>query len=240
MLPKGRDGMIDLVLGPMFAGKSTELLRRIKRYRVASKKCMVIKYAKDVRYSDKCVSTHDQQMIEAVSCENLFDIQDKALDYDIIGIDEGQFFEGIVEFSEAMANLGKMIIIAALDGTFERKAFGRVLELIPLAESVTKLDAVCVDCKQSASFTKRLVESKETELIGGADIYKPVCRGCFNKDKESSSVLTEKKELKENFNSSNIITQDFDEDKENVVLSKPKTLKTLGTEGLQAPTTLTQ
>lgn len=182
MLPKGKDGMIDLVFGPMFAGKSTELLRRIKRYRVASKSCLVIKYANDTRYSDKCVSTHDQQMIEAVSCDRLMDVQEKALDFDIIGIDEGQFFEDIVEFSEQMANEGKMVIIAALDGTFERKAFGKVLELIPLAESITKLDAVCVDCKHSASFTKRLCDSKETELIGGAEIYKPVCRGCYNKD----------------------------------------------------------
>jgi len=134
--------MIDLVLGPMFAGKSTELLRRIKRYRVANKQCLVIKYANDNRYSDSCVSTHDQQMIEAVSCTNLLDVEEKALDYDIIGIDEGQFFENLVEFSESMANNGKMVIIAALDGTFERKAFGKVLELIPLCESVTKLDAV--------------------------------------------------------------------------------------------------
>mmetsp|Transcript_38459 Transcript_38459/g.44074 ORF Transcript_38459/g.44074 Transcript_38459/m.44074 type:complete len:146 (+) Transcript_38459:15-452(+) len=145
MIQKGRDGMIDLVLGPMFAGKSTELLRRIKRFKVASRKCLVIKYAFDTRYSEKCVSTHDKQMIEAVSCKNLTEIEDKAIDFDVIGIDEGQFFPEIVEFCESMANLGKIIIIAALDGTFERKPFGRILELIPLAESVTKLDAVCVD-----------------------------------------------------------------------------------------------
>ena len=134
----------------------------------------VIKYAKDTRYSDKCVATHDQQTIEAVSCESLLDVEDKCHDFEVIGIDEGQFFSEIVEFSERMANNGKVVIIAALDGTFERKAFGRVLELIPLAESVTKLDSVCVDCKQSASFTRRLVDSKETELIGGAEMYKPV------------------------------------------------------------------
>lgn len=120
-------------------------------------------------------------MIEAVSCEILAEVEEKAEDYDILGIDEGQFFEDIVEFCERMANAGKMVIVAALDGTFERKAFGKVLELIPLAESITKLDSVCVDCKHSASFTKRLCDSKETELIGGSEIYKPVCRGCYNK-----------------------------------------------------------
>lgn len=196
--------MIDLVLGPMFAGKSTELLRRIKRwdypyfqfnynifrYQFASKKCLVIKYAKDTRYSDKCVSTHDKQMIEAVSCVSLSEIEEKAIDFDIIGIDEGQFFEEIVEFSEYMANLGKTVIIAALDGTFERKPFGRILELIPLAENVTKLDAVCVEWNHLASFTKRTCDSKETELIGGDEIYRPVCRGCFLKNQSQDEPLS--------------------------------------------------
>ena len=196
--------MIDLVLGPMFAGKSTELLRRIKRwdypyfqfnynifrYQFASKKCLVIKYAKDTRYSDKCVSTHDKQMIEAVSCVSLSEIEEKAIDFDIIGIDEGQFFEEIVEFSESMANLGKTVIIAALDGTFERKPFGRILELIPLAENVTKLDAVCVEWNHLASFTKRTCDSKETELIGGDEIYRPVCRGCFLKNQSQDEPLS--------------------------------------------------
>ena len=120
-------------------------------------------------------------MIEAVTCLNLSEVEDKALDFDIIGIDEGQFFEEIVEFSEKMANMGKTVIIAALDGTFERKPFGRILELIPLAENVTKLDAVWVEWNQLASFTKRTWDSMETELIGGEEIYKPVWRGWFIK-----------------------------------------------------------
>mgnify|MGYP002413160217 FL=1 len=82
-----------------------------------------------------------------------------------------------------MANKGKIIVIAALDGTFERKKFGKVIDLIPLAEWVEKLDAVCMDCKETAYFTKRTTDSKETEVIGGSEIYKPVCRKCFNKDK---------------------------------------------------------
>jgi len=92
-----------------------------------------------------------------------------------IGIDEGQFFDDIVEFAEKMANSGKIIVIAALDGTFERKRFGRVIDLIPMAERVEKLDAVCMDCKEAAAFTKRLTTSKETEVIGGSETYKPLC-----------------------------------------------------------------
>ena len=217
--------MIDLVLGPMFAGKSTELLRKIRRYSVASKSCLVIKYANDNRYSDKSVSTHDKQQIEAVSCENINDIEEIAKKYEIIGIDEGQFFDDIVEFSERMANLGKIVVIAALDATFERKPFGRVLELIPLAENVSKLDAVCIDWKQSASFTKRLCDSKETELIGGAEIYKPVCRGCFNKKESLNEPLTENLAFKENINASNISQKFLDDSTDTVEIPPVSSLK---------------
>ena len=99
--------------------------------------------------------------------------------YDVIGVDEGQFFSEIVEFCEALANKDKIVLVSALDGTFERKPFGNILNLIPLAEKVTKLCAVCVYCTSEAAFTKRIVESKEIELIGGAEMYKPVCRACF-------------------------------------------------------------
>lgn len=79
-----------------------------------------------------------------------------------------------------MANMGKVVVIAALDGTFERKAFGRILELVPLAEKVTKLSAVCMKCKQmDGAFSQRLVASTETELIGGKDLYRTVCRDCY-------------------------------------------------------------
>lgn len=75
--------------------------------------------------------------------------------------------------------MGKIVVVAALDGTFERKAFGNIIKLIPLAEKVTKLCAVCVYCTQEAAFTRRITESKEIQLIGGAEMYKPVCRSCF-------------------------------------------------------------
>ena len=146
--------MIDITFGPMFAGKSTELLRKIKRYKVAEKATVVIKYANDNRYSEDCVSTHDKQMIKAIACTQLYDVAEQVKDFEVIGIDEGQFFDDIIEFSEEMANKGKIIVIAALDGTFERKKFGKVVDLIPLAERVEKLDAVCMDCKETAYFTK--------------------------------------------------------------------------------------
>ena len=218
--------MIDLVLGPMFAGKSTELLRKIKRYRVAEKTCLVIKYENDKRYSEKMMSTHDKQMIEAVSCTKLEDCIEKARDFDVVGIDEGQFFEDIVEFSEELANAGKIVIISALDSTFERKSFGRICELIPLCERVEKLDAVCMDCKGPAYFTKRTIDSKEIEVIGGAEVYKPVCRHCFQKDAKrrplrelsASDVATNEEDL-ENADSSNVMTMNPVETKKTQIMA---------------------
>jgi thymidine kinase len=114
--------------------------------------------------------------------------------YDVIGVDEGQFFAEIVEFCELMANKSKTVLVSALDGTFERKPFGNIINLIPLAERVIKLCAVCVYCACEAAFTKRIVESKEVELIGGAEMYKPVCRGCFFQEQESKKRMEELKE----------------------------------------------
>ena len=124
---------------------------------------------------------------------NLISLAEK---YDVIGIDEGQFFSQIVEFCQTMANKNKIVLIAALDGTFERKPFGNIISLIPLAEKVLKLNAVCVYCANEAAFTKRIVESKQIQLIGGEEMYKPVCRPCFFKEEESKSrnlnmVITE-------------------------------------------------
>jgi len=118
-------------------------------------------------------------MWKAHPCSTLAEVGETATDYEVIGIDEGQFFPDIVTFSEQMANMGKIVIIAALDGTFQRKPFNNILELIPLAEDVTKLTAVCTYCQKDASFSKRIGKETEVEVIGGADKYVAVCRGCF-------------------------------------------------------------
>lgn len=102
--------------------------------------------------------------------------------YEVIAIDEGQFFPDLVESSDFLANEGKIVIVAALDATFERKGFGSVLELVAMAEKITKLTSICTTCRsREASFTKRLTADKEVEMVGGAEMYKPVCRKCFFK-----------------------------------------------------------
>eukprot|EP00761_Pharyngomonas_kirbyi_P013555 gb/GECH01013584.1/.p1 GENE.gb/GECH01013584.1/~~gb/GECH01013584.1/.p1 ORF type:complete len:220 (+),score=44.22 gb/GECH01013584.1/:1-660(+) len=175
-------GHIQLIIGPMFAGKTTELIRRIKRYTIAQKKCLLIKYRKDTRYSDDCMATHDRQQVMALPCDQLSETEEIMNKYDVIGIDEGQFFPDVVDFAEKAANAGKVVIVSALSGTFQRRPFGKVLEVIPLAEQITRLTAVCMICHRDASFTRRLIASDDVEVIGGADKYIAVCRECFNKE----------------------------------------------------------
>tara|TARA_R110002050_G_scaffold140449_4_gene265252 strand:- start:256 stop:762 length:507 start_codon:yes stop_codon:yes gene_type:complete len=152
----------------------------------------VVKYAKDDRYSEECASTHDKQTWKAFPCTTLASFTE-ADDFDVIGIDEGQFFPDVVEFTEDMANRGKVVIVAALDGTFQKQPFGTVLNLVPLAESVVKLSAVCMMCHQRASFTRRLGNETQVELIGGTDKYLSVCRKCFSRPPEQPCTPNKKR-----------------------------------------------
>jgi len=139
-------GRIELVMGPMFAGKSTELLRRVNRYEISGKTCLSVKFAADTRYSVECISTHDRNTRNAVACTRLSEIGDCWKQFDVIGVDEGQFFEDILEFSEGAANLGKIVVISSLNGTYERKGWTNILNLIPLCEEVRQISAICKIC----------------------------------------------------------------------------------------------
>ena len=175
-------GEVQVIYGPMFSGKSTELLRRIRRYTAANKSCIVLKYCKDTRYEQTgSISTHDLITWQAHAYDVLESAMALVANYDVIGIDEGQFFKDIVEFSDKMANEGKIVIVAALDATFERKDFNHITALLPIAEQVTKLNAICELCYGTAAFSKRLGQETEIELIGGHDKYIAVCRACYFK-----------------------------------------------------------
>jgi thymidine kinase len=101
-----------MIMGPMFSGKTTELIRRLKRYKIARYECLIVKYARDTRYASEGLATHDRQSINAVSVTDLMSLAEKAADYDVIGIDEGQFFPDVVNFCEDLANAGKTVIVA--------------------------------------------------------------------------------------------------------------------------------
>jgi len=178
-----RKGSVHMIVGPMFSGKTSELIRKITRYQHAGKRCVVIKYAEDVRYDAQRVCTHNMLKHEALCALNLADVVSTvdAAHYDVIGIDEAQFFhqEDLTQFVMAMANQGCTVIVAGLDAAYDMSPFMSMCMLMPLSESVTKLTAVCARCGRDASFTKRMVDSAELKLIGGSSMYKPVCRNCY-------------------------------------------------------------
>lgn len=189
-----RCGRIEVIFGPMFSGKSTELIRRIRRHHVANEDCLVIKYSKDTRYGDDCTaSTHDLTHWDAIPCTAslMNEVLEPALAHHVVGIDEGQFFPDIDVFCERLAIHGIVVIVAALDATFEGKPFGRILNLVPMAEDVCKLKAVCERCQADASFSYRrpLPPSlaASTELIGGSETYAALCRQCYHSERGKTS-----------------------------------------------------
>lgn len=188
------DGEIYLILGPMFSGKTTELLRLMRRYVISDRKCLLLKHSKDDRYERDRVVSHDGSALRAVPVTNLTDFLYEPRgrlnidDYDIIGIDEGQFFKDIVIFSETMANRGKIVIIASLDGTFNREPFNDILNLIPKAEHVKKLKSICHTCKKDGSFTSKISLSDSVEDVGDLDKYRSSCRKCYFVRKTSRAM----------------------------------------------------
>ena len=177
MSSSAKAGSIELIVGPMFAGKTTELLERIERAERAGKKCVVLKPAIDTRSPD--VRTHNSKAHAAVVYEHLMPHVGDCRNYEVIGIDEAQFFSDVVEFSEAMANLGSVVIVSGLDGDYKRRPFGRILELIAGCASFVKMSAINCATGEQASFTHRTVLSDQLELIGGAESYEPANRACF-------------------------------------------------------------
>eukprot|EP00009_Paramoeba_aestuarina_P000749 CAMPEP_0201509038 /NCGR_PEP_ID=MMETSP0161_2-20130828/2205_1 /ASSEMBLY_ACC=CAM_ASM_000251 /TAXON_ID=180227 /ORGANISM="Neoparamoeba aestuarina, Strain SoJaBio B1-5/56/2" /LENGTH=188 /DNA_ID=CAMNT_0047903871 /DNA_START=293 /DNA_END=859 /DNA_ORIENTATION=- len=179
----------------MFSGKTTELLRRVKRYSVANRNCLVLKYHKDIRHGAEqedeqttsqkrlqtATMTHDRQTHQALPCSSLFQATQQIKDggYDVVAIDEGQFFPDVYDFCEQMANEGKTVIVAALSSTFQRKPFGDIPLLTASADTIDHLTAVCMLCCEPAPFSLRTTKETEVEVIGGQDKYISVCRQCY-------------------------------------------------------------
>jgi thymidine kinase len=174
---------LTLIVGPMFSGKTTELMRRLRRKAFAHKKILMIKFQEDMRYSREVdvMATHDRQTMKAVPALLLKDVAKDVEDVDVIGIDEGQFFMDLVDMVMQWLKEGKEVVVAALDGNYQQKPMGDVPALIPLCDRILKLNAVCMDCGADAPFTKRISACTDEKEIGGADKYKAVCRRCLHK-----------------------------------------------------------
>lgn len=133
------NGRIEMIIGPMFAGKSTELLRRVKRHEISGKSCLYVKYAEDTRYDVTCIATHDLMKQEAVAVKALSELGDMWKNFDVLGIDEGQFYPDIVTFAENAAEHGKIVITSALGGSSFREPFNSILDLVPKCEKIKQL-----------------------------------------------------------------------------------------------------
>ena len=175
-------GKIHLIIGPMFSGKSTELLRIIRRYNYKRKTTAVVAFELDDRYTNtEKVVTHDKFEYPAIKTRTIKEISDKLINYDVIGIDEGQFYPDIVEECEYLASIGKIVIISALSGNFKREPFEVISKLIPKCETVQNINAICFSCDEEANFSLRITKDQEEMIIGGEDMYKPACRKCYMK-----------------------------------------------------------
>lgn len=176
------NGKLRLILGPMFSEKSTELLSRHRRYRIAGRKCFLIKYYKDDRYGNgDVIITHDgvKSDVEVYRCRHLGDADLNIGYYDVICIDEIQFFDDADIYCEKWANMGLIVEVSGLNGKYDRKPFEIISKLIPLADDITYKNAICKKTGELAPFTKRLIESKDDIIIGSNDIYEAVDRHTY-------------------------------------------------------------
>jgi len=177
---KTKVGSIEVIAGSMFSGKTEELIRRLKRAKIARQKVEIFKPDIDVRFSKTEVVSHDENSIQSTPVGNSANILLLTGNVDVIGIDEAQFFDkGLVEVVVKLANMGIRVIAAGLDMDFKGKPFGPIPELMAVADHITKVHAICVKCGNIAQFSHRLSDKEQTVLLGEKDVYEPLCRGCF-------------------------------------------------------------
>jgi len=191
-------GYLEIILGPMYASKSTRLVEIYKQCKFCNIPVTVINHSIDNRYDEELLSTHDKVKIPCIKTEKLTDVWVSNLHFnnleniprikdkleiaksDVILINEGQFFPDLYEVVIDMLKYNKKIYICGLDGDFERKKFGSILDLIPLCDKVTKLTSLCSQCKDGTPgiFSMRLTNEVEQTVVG-SDNYIPVCRKCY-------------------------------------------------------------
>jgi len=178
-------GSIEVIAGSMFSGKTEELIRRLKRARIAGLKVEIFKPAVDTRYSDNMVVSHDENSIPSTPVENSSMIMLLANEVDVVGVDEAQFFDdAIVEVCREVANRGIRVVVAGLDMDFAGHPFGPMPALMSTAEYVTKVHAICVDCGNLANYSYRTAEETSVVLLGEKEAYKPLCRRCYNRNNQ--------------------------------------------------------
>jgi len=181
--PQSNSGYLELIMGPMFSGKTSRLIEIYKKCKFCNISSIVINHSIDTRYHDHLLSSHDKVMIPCIQTPNLTSIleNEEVKLAQVILINEGQFFDDLYScVVEKWLKEKKTIYVCGLDGDFERKKFGQILDLIPLCDQVHKLTSLCSLCKNGTPgiFSKRISQEKEQTIIG-SDNYIPVCRSCY-------------------------------------------------------------
>ncbi len=179
---KQEAGWIEVVCGSMFSGKTEELIRRLKRARIAKMKVEIFKPAIDVRYDEEKVVSHDKNEIASTPVQTSSNILLLASDIEVVGIDEAQFFDDeLPDVCNQLANRGIRVIVAGLDMDFKGKPFGPMPQIMASAEYVTKVHAICMRCGKLAHISHRIVHNDKLVMLGETESYEPLCRTCYTR-----------------------------------------------------------
>ena len=176
-----RAGWIEVIAGSMFSGKSEELIRRLRRARIARQKVQVFKPEIDARFSNDHIVSHSEMRHESANVRTAEEIRQSVNpETEVVGIDEGQFFDNqLIAVVNELAQKGMRVIIAGLDQDYTGKPWEPMPQLLAVAEYITKTHAICMKCGQPANYTQRTFESEERVAVGGAGMYEARCRTCF-------------------------------------------------------------
>lgn len=176
-----RRGSIEVICGSMFSGKTEELIRRLKRVKIANQKVEIFKPAIDIRYDEVKIVSHDAQAIHSTPVDNSQKILLMTADADVVGIDEAQFFDNeIANVCDELAFHGKRVIVAGLDMDYLGKPFGQMPFIMAKADYVTKLHAICMKCGSIANYSYRKIPNEDQVMLGATDAYEPRCRKCYH------------------------------------------------------------
>jgi len=177
----GKSGWIEIICGPMFSGKSEELIKRLRRAQIAKRRVQIFKHGIDARYDATSIVSHSQMSLPGVAISDINEVLDLVDDRtELVAIDEAQFFsEDIVSVTNKLANQGKRVIVAGLDLDYKGNPFGPMPKLMCAAEYVSKQLAICMSCGDPANFTQRLTAATEQVVVGAAEIYEARCRQHF-------------------------------------------------------------
>jgi thymidine kinase len=177
-----RRGWIEVICGSMFSGKTEELIRRLRRARIANLRVGIFKPLTDDRYHHENIVSHDDNSILSIPVPNAKAILELSSTVDVIGIDEAQFFDELLpDICDTLALKGTRVIVAGLDMDYLGKPFGQMPVLLSRAEYITKLHAICMQCGNIANYSYRKTGNAEQLLIGNKDLYEPRCRLCYEK-----------------------------------------------------------